>query len=450
MSDKKNQTIAIIGAGLTGCFLAILLGKQGYNVELYERLSKNEVLDTNTKRSYNITFRTYGIELLKKAGIWEELQPFFLPLKGAFTQLSRNSKPIVSLLDNDKMLYLSISRSDLLKVLIKHLTDIPLISTHFDSALLSIDRYEKKFVIQNEKTKTLKTVSCNIIIGADGANSLVRTFMQQGQHSKHTQEYSPGGYKQFSISKQNVKTLNLRDDIAYTWSADKKFILAFPNLDGSLSSLLVYPKDRAAFSTLKNESSIKQLFKNEFPFILPIQDQIINELLENPVGTFVTIHTDPWYYKDFITLVGDAAHGFYPFFGQGTTAGFSDSIALAKLIESYGSDWKKIFQFYQKYQKKHMDELGELSKNALMLYARNKRADYEVIYNTLENIGHHFFPSFIKPPVFQQVTDNLEKTADYVAVHDKQRRIAKVIGVSFLVVLLTGTVNIFEKFKNSK
>jgi kynurenine 3-monooxygenase len=444
---KENQTIVIVGGGLAGCFLAILLGKRGYKVKLYERLSKNDISDTNASRSYNITFRTYGIEMLKKAGVWDTLQPHLLPLKGAYTQLSKNSKPILSLIEDNTLEYLSVSRNDLLQVLFTKISSDRSISVNFDTALLSVDRYKKTIIVENIKSGKISQVPCDVVIGADGANSLVRQFIQQGQHTHHSQEYSPGGYKQFALSNEEVKKLNLRCDIAYTWSAEKKFILAFPNLDGSLSALLIYPENKFAFKSLATEESITKLITNEFPFLLPIQDSITKQLLENPVGSFVTIHTEPWYYKDFMTLVGDAAHGFYPFFGQGTTAAFGDCMALIELIDLYGDDWNKIFPLYQKKRKIHMDTLGELSKEGLLRYMRNKRADFESIYNKLEDIGHALLPEHIQPPVFQQVTDNPGKTADYVEKHTKQRKLARKLGISFGVIALTAMVAVFEKFE---
>jgi kynurenine 3-monooxygenase len=449
MTEKNKQTIVVIGGGLAGCFLAILLGNRGYNVELYERLSRDDISDDNSKRSYNITFRSYGIEMLQKAGVWNEIKPHLLPLKGASTQLSKNSKPIVSIIKDTNIQYLSISRSDLLTVLINHMVSHPSISMHFETSLLSVDRYEKTLLIQNEKTKTIKNVSCDVLIGADGANSLVRTFMQQGQNTNHAQEYSLGGYKQFTISKDDVQMLNLQNDIAYTWNADQKFILAFPNFNGSLSALLIYPKDKKAFTLLRSENTIKNLLTEDFPFLLPIHEQVTKQFLENPVGGFVTIHTDPWYYKGFITLVGDAAHGFYPFFGQGTTAAFDDCMTLVELIDKYDSDWNKIFPMYQESRKKHMDTLGELSKEGLTRYMRNKRADYESIYSKLESLGHNVFPDYILPPVFQQVMDNPRNTADFVEKHTKQRQLAKKVGISFFILFLTGLVATYEKMQKS-
>jgi kynurenine 3-monooxygenase len=452
--NKKTQThnknVTIIGSGLGGCFLAVLLANRGYTIDLYEKLSRQQISDTNSKRSYNITFRTHGINMLKKAGVWDALTPHLLPLKGSSTQLSKNAKPIVSLIQDTNEQYLAVSRSDLLAVLLKKLTDQPSVSLHYETTLLSIDRRDKTITVKNEKSKKVTIVETNVVIGADGANSSVRLFLQLGQHTTHSQEYSPGGYKQFSITKEQVQQLNLRNDIAYNWVAGDKFILAFPNLDGSLASLLIYPKDKNVFDLLKTQKSLEDVITDNFPHLHPIQKDIASQLLENPTGRFVTIHTDPWYYKDFVTLMGDAAHGFYPFFGQGTTAAFGDAMKLVELVDEHGPDWEKIFPLYQEARKRHMDALGELSKDALMRYMRSKRADARFIYDELEAVGHSILPKFVKPPVSHQVMENPDFTADYVAENKQQRKRANTIGVSLAVALLTGMVALYELKQKSR
>src|SRR6185437_12856340 len=155
MPQDKGQTIVIIGGGLAGCFLAILLGNRGFKVELYERFSKDVMLDDNSKRSYNITFRSYRIDMLQKAGIWNDLKPYLLPLRGASTQLSKSSKPIISIIKDKSVQYLSISRSDLLKVLLKKMTDNPSITLHFGTSVLSIDKHKKTITIQHEKANNI-------------------------------------------------------------------------------------------------------------------------------------------------------------------------------------------------------------------------------------------------------------------------------------------------------
>ncbi|HSX10003.1 MAG TPA: NAD(P)/FAD-dependent oxidoreductase [Candidatus Saccharimonadales bacterium] len=445
MGAIKKAHITIVGGGLGGSFLAILLANRGYKVTLYEKLTKEAISDTNTKRSYNITFRSFGISMLKEAGVWETLRPHLLPLKGSYTKLSKNADPIYSFIDENKNDYLAVSRTALLTVLMDEMTKNSLISLHFNTSLLSINKHDKTIIIQDNKTKKIETKQADIIIGADGANSTVRLFLQQGQDSYHSQEYSTGGYKQFTITKNRVKELDFRSDLAYTWSSKEKTILAFPNFDGSLACLLVYPKNKKAFETLTSEKAIKKLIDEDFPNLSSISKEIAEQLIENPVGSFVTIHTNPWIYKDFITLIGDAAHGFYPFFGQGTSAAFGDCMQLVTIIDQYAPNWNKVFKTYQEKRQRHMDALGELSKEGLMRYMRNKRADFDAIYDKLEAMGNEKFPNFIKGPIFQSVINDPAHTADYVDAHNKQRKIAQKIGISLMVKTLTKALDIKEK-----
>ena len=43
---------------------------------------------------------------------------------------------------------------------------------------------------------------------------------------------------------------------------------------------------------------------------------LLDDFKNNPTGSLVTIRCAPWYYKDKVALVGDAAHAVVPFYGQ--------------------------------------------------------------------------------------------------------------------------------------
>jgi len=51
----SKKPITIVGSGIAGSFLAVLFASRGYQVDIYEQLSKTDIRDANTKRSYNIT-----------------------------------------------------------------------------------------------------------------------------------------------------------------------------------------------------------------------------------------------------------------------------------------------------------------------------------------------------------------------------------------------------------
>ena len=71
------MNIAIIGSGLTGSLAAISLAKAGCRVDLYERLSDDELI--NRDRTYTITHSSRKI--LENIGIWSNLVSDLVPVQ---------------------------------------------------------------------------------------------------------------------------------------------------------------------------------------------------------------------------------------------------------------------------------------------------------------------------------------------------------------------------------
>jgi kynurenine 3-monooxygenase len=431
MSTKRS--ITIIGSGLAGSFLAVMLAKKGHKVAIYERLSKKDIFQTASQRSINIVLFGYAISLLKKAKLWEALKPHLLTLQGTVTHVANTEKPIVSYIDQNKMPYYTITRSLLASIFLDQALSHPAIKVHFDTALVSINRHDRTLVIQNAKTNTITTVLSDVVIGADGANSLVRTFIQQGQENHHIQEFASWQYKQFLLTTSMVKILNLQNNFVHTWTQKNAFIT-------------VHQKKEEKNQELAELYDIKTFFTNNFPDFQPVLEDISKQFMQNPVGNFATIHTDPWYYKDYMAIIGDAAHGFYPFFGQGTTAAFEDCMTIMELIEKYADDWNKIFQLYQEKRKIHTDALGELSKEVLNKYLRHKKADFDAVYDKLELKAYQAFPTIINKPLSMAIITDPANAADYRNSHLKRKKIAKSIGISSFIAFTVILLGLYEKF----
>lgn len=441
MNKIKQDKITIIGSGLAGSFLAVVLAQKGYRVELFEKFSREDICDVASKRSYNIVLFGYGINLLKETNLWEDIKPHLLTLEGTITNIAKKTKPIISLIDPKKIPYFTISRARLVAILLEKASSLSSVTIHYNTALVSIDRYNKTITVEHTKTKKIETIPCEVVIGADGANSLVRSFMQQGQNYSHIQEYAEWAYKQFIISSAMVEKLKLRKNFVYDWTQKNAFIIMHPDGNNSLGSMLVYSKND---NFTQSATAIKNFFQENFPQLLPALDEITQAIFTNPDGNFATIHTDPWYYKNFIAIIGDAAHGFYPFSGQGTSAAFGDCIELAGLIEKYGPDWDKIFPLYQESRKKHMDALGELSKEALFRYLRNNKADYNAVYDKLEFLANQVFPNSIYPPLSHTVTTDPGHADDHWQHYLKHKKIAKRLGFTYLISFVTKAICLYE------
>lgn len=445
MEKAEKKHITIIGAGLGGSFLALALAKHGFKVEVYERFTEEEIMNNYTSsRSYNLTFYDYGVNVLKNAGVWDTIKPNLVKLVGEITQIAHNPPRFTK----DKPYY-AIQRATLLKILITQARSYPSVTFHFGKALLAINRYEKTILIQDMQSNAYKNISCDVIFGADGVNSQVRNAIQQRQQATHVQEYADWEYKQIHLDKDLVNKLGLQTNLMYAWTRKNAVILAHPNIDQSISALLILPKEgKGSFASLANKSVIEQFVKSNFSELLPALPAITKAILENPRSQFVTIYTNPWYYKGFMAILGDAAHGFNPFYGQGVSAAFADCMIISQLLDTHGPQWDIIFPLYQKARKKHTDALATLSKESILQYRRHKKADYASIYNKFDVMLYHLFPKLFSPPPYVHIATNPLLAGDYLEKHRAQRKKAKLVGMPLVVRLVTGVIALQEILAN--
>ncbi|MEK7571572.1 MAG: NAD(P)/FAD-dependent oxidoreductase [Patescibacteria group bacterium] len=446
---SKKQTITIIGAGSAGCFMAILLAKRGYHVQIFERFSREEIITSYTNRSFNLTFYGYAVEALQEAGLWDEVKPHFLTLRGSITQVTKRAKPVFVPFNLDNMSYYTIQRAKLLEILIAQAEKDSRITFNFETSLLSIDRNNKTMHIQRKNTSTVKTINCAVVIGADGVNSLVRPFLQQGQQTQHNQEYEKWSYKQIFLTKQMVKKIALANDTQYTWTRKNASLIAFPNGDDSFTAMLIVPKDSVhGFANLISKEQINTFITEQFPQLRPFVPVFINALKHNPEGNFVTVTTDSWFYKDFLVLIGDAAHGCLPFYGIGTSVAFGDCLTLINKIDQFDNNWEKVFPAYQLERKKHTDVIADLAKKSFVGFRRYKKADFIAVYDRIESLLHTLLPKIFTPPLFYLVANNPNAAAEYFQKHKKQRKMANMFGLFLIVKGITGFLALQESLTN--
>lgn len=437
MDKREKKPITIIGAGLAGCFLSILLAKRGYQVTLYERTSKKNIFRNASKRSFNLTFYGYGVQALKEAGLWKAVKPIVLTLNGSVTQVGQNANPIVTKLDQKKMPYYTVSRSRLLQTLIEQALLHPAITINFDTTLVAINRKQKTITIKRAKSHELSTINCDVVLGTDGVNSQVRKLLQRGQKATHTKDFARWNYKQVPLRKELAKELKLRNNFMHAWTRKLALFTAFPNGDGSFAGMLILPKNELhGFSRLTDTKKTQEFLATHFPELTPAFPFISKAVQKNPESHFITMSTSHWYYKNFIAILGDAAHAFLPFYGQGISTAFADCIKFVELMDKYGDDWEKVFPRYQRARKKHTDVLAALSKESFSRYTRTKKADYSAIYDRLEFIAHQVIPQ-IQPPLYVSVSKDPAHAADHFKRYQRQRKLAEKIGLPLLVQTVT-------------
>jgi kynurenine 3-monooxygenase len=162
-------------------------------------------------------------------------------------------------------------------------------------------------------------------------------------------------------------------------------MIALPNIDKSFTCTLFFPfEGPQSFASLKDKDSVSRFFKETFPDALPIMPTLLEDFFHNPTSSLVTIRCFPWSTDDKVLLLGDAAHGVVPFYGQGMNCGFEDCTVLEQLMEKYLTShndsksviardearlkdhvgqaiWKTIFQELEKSRKPNSDAIADLA-----------------------------------------------------------------------------------------
>jgi 2-polyprenyl-6-methoxyphenol hydroxylase-like FAD-dependent oxidoreductase len=92
-----NPHVTILGAGLSGALMSIFLARNARKVVLYERRPDLRKVDMDAGRSINLALAARGIEALKEAGVFEEVEPLLIPMRGRILHAPRRAAELRAL-----------------------------------------------------------------------------------------------------------------------------------------------------------------------------------------------------------------------------------------------------------------------------------------------------------------------------------------------------------------
>jgi kynurenine 3-monooxygenase len=139
-------------------------------------------------------------------------------------------------------------------------------------------------------------------------------------------------------------------------------MIALPNPDGSFTCTLFWEfEGPRSFGTTKTDDEVCAFFREEFPDAVQLMPTLLQDFKDNPTGSLVTIRCAPWFYKDKVALVGDAAHAVVPFYGQGMNAAFEDCVVLDECLEKFPNSRERAFAEYFVRRKENADALADLA-----------------------------------------------------------------------------------------
>ncbi|MFL5754643.1 MAG: FAD-dependent oxidoreductase [Bacteroidia bacterium] len=372
MSQKK---ITIVGAGLVGSLLSIYLAKRGYTIDVFERRPDMRKAKISAGKSINLALSDRGWKGLEGVGIAEDIKKIAIPMYGRQIHNKDGSSAFQPYGKEGQAIY-SVSRADINMKLMDLAEKQPGVKFHFHERCTNIRRSELEASFENDETNKTSTVKSDLLFGADGAFAASRLNMQlSSDRFEYNQHYISAGYKELIIPPGPSGEFLLEKNALHIWPRGSFMMIALPNMDGNFTCTLFLPfEGEKSFANLKTKEQVQQFFEEEFSTAVPLMPTLLEDFMNNPVSSLVTVKCWPWTFDNKIGLIGDAAHAIVPFFGQGMNCGFEDCVVLNELIDKYKEDWSKIFPEYQSLRKPDGDAIADLAV-ANFVEMRDKTAD---------------------------------------------------------------------------
>lgn len=359
----------IIGAGLVGSLLSVYLAKRGYKISVYERradLRKNRM---SAGRSINLALSDRGWRGLKGAGIEEEVRKIGIPMKGR-TIHNLDGSLAFQPYGKERQANYSVSRGGL-NCLLMDMAEKNGVEFFFNERCTTIDLKNSTAFFEHAETKKISSPEPGRIFGTDGAFSAARLALQtSADRFNYSQSYLDHGYKELTIAPDANGDFALDPNSLHIWPRGQFMLIALPNLDKTFTCTLFFPfEGTKSFASLNTMEKMLNFFNEMFADAVPVMPALGKDYFANPASSLATIRCFPWSFEDKLLLLGDAAHGIVPFFGQGMNCGFEDCAVLEEIMKKYDAEihppaslaWKKVFNEFENLRKPDTDAIAGLA-----------------------------------------------------------------------------------------
>jgi salicylate hydroxylase len=317
------KKIAIIGAGISGLFIANLLKRNpNYQITIYE---KNTSI--SLEEGYGVQLSVNSVKLLNEIG-FEKLHnnEKFNPKKINFysnKNLDKICELDISNFNTEDCKYTTLKRSSLINFLKRDLEN--LIKTGYN--ISKIDRHDKQIKLSFENNEINE---CDHLIISDGIFSKSKSLISNSEaKTKYNNTLAIRG-----ILTKSFKTIH-NNNISLFLGSDFHYVIYPVNLNGDLNFIAVMKyklsdEEQKNYSLFSDNEFIKKVLK-KFPLK---NKQFLDDLKELKI--FPVFVSDNFFKlkNSNIHLIGDAFFAFPPSFAQGASQSIQGAYELFKSIEN--------------------------------------------------------------------------------------------------------------------
>ena len=339
-TNDLDCDIVIVGGGIVGTTLAAALTNSGLKITIVEA----KPLAVAAAKTQAYAFSILSSRIYEGIGVWQSI----LPKIGKFKHIRLSDADFSQVVTfeeqdlNTNYLGYVAQHNVVLTTLQEHISHCSNINWLCPAEVINVTQQNNFSTITVQTAQTTQTIKAQLVIGADGARSQIRTLAN----------IRTRGWKYWqSCIAFTIKHTAPQNDIAYErfWSTGPMGILPLPN--NSCQIVWTNPHDRAKdLQSLSEAEFLRELDRYTGSNLGNL------ELVSDRVIFPVQLMQCDRYIKPRLALIGDAAHCCHPVGGQGLNLGIRDAATLAQILteaidrgEDIGS--LSVLKRYEKWRK---------------------------------------------------------------------------------------------------
>jgi len=411
----KAKVVTIVGGGPAGLLAAHrLVKRQGYEVHVYDKRSDLRKENPSTLRSYPIGLQERGLEAADPA-LRRALEDAGTQITGVALQGGSSPRRM----PREPSLYLD--RNLIVWVMLKHITseaemkergDGSSLHLHFEHTIERLDLDAKVLYVRHNPSNemprspardgssqgTLLQQKFDGLIAADGANSIVRRWLQALGEINVEEEEIPNHYRTFSIPLLSHDATQILDpDRVHGWMLGDKTCLMVPNRWGFASGVFIYPREKDPFEDMDVDSpeEVQAYFEKISPKPYGLskfigKDEAL-DMISRPYNYASTARVDRLHARDCVLFLGDSAHAVSASVGQACNAALQDVAKFDEVLTETSDHWHRSLLKFTERRLKDILALHELSDYSLP-NPKDKWIQTEFIFRA---ISKKVLPTFI-------------------------------------------------------
>lgn len=359
---SPSRTALIAGAGIGGLAAAIALAKAGIRSIVLERDATPDPSGAGIQLSPNATRALASLGVLDAVAA-RSVEPRELIVANALSGAALATMPLAeSMRRHFHSPYLVCLRADLHEALASAARNMPAIELYYGHALRDFASHGNGVSAQCEdRGGQARALEGDLLIGADGIRSVVREQLFRGSPARH------GGMAAWraTIPLASLPAIDGRDAVR-VWLGPGGHLVHYPVGDGSQVNLVAVATDSRASQSWGEENTAADVLArfaswDETPraVIAAARNYRRWSLFEAPLLA-------SWG-RECVTLLGDAAHGMFPFVAQGAAAALEDAVALGEVLQE-ARDLPGALHAYERQRRPRTTQIQSAARNIGRIY----------------------------------------------------------------------------------